>query len=121
MCVAGSGRLVSALWSGVGSWLGVVRENCVLVVSVPHWGDVREVECGDTNISLATPTPLYSNICRDSSWLWFSPGPALSWLAFIHLSSEDNPEDVPAAGLRLADLSSQAGGLTEVELGVEER
>ena len=113
--------MVSALWSGGGSWLGVVRENCVLVVSVPDWGDVRQVECGDTNTSLATPSPLYSHICRDTSWLWFSPGPALSWLAFIHLSSEASPEDVPAAGLRLADLRSQAGGVIEVELGGEER
>ena len=119
--VAGSGRLVSALWSGVGSLLGVVRDNCVLVVSVPAWSDVREVRCGRTNTTLATPSPPYSHICQDLTWLWFSPASSASWLAFIRLRTEDNPDDVPAAGLEVADLSSEAGGVTEVELGGEER
>ena len=92
-----------------------------MVVTVPAWGEVREVQCGDTNTSLATPSPLYSHICRDTAWLWFSPGTEAAWLAFIKLSPADNPEDPEAAGLEVADLSSEAGGVTEVELGGEER
>ena len=110
---------MSALWSGAGSQLGVVRDNCVLVVMVPDWGSVREVECGDSRTSLATPSPLYSQICRATTWLWFSPGTEAAWLAFIKLRLGDNQEEVPAAGLEVADLSSEAGGVTEVELGEE--
>ena len=121
--VAGSGLVVSALWSGEGSRLGVVRDNCVLVVAVPAWSDVREVSCGLTNSSLATPRPPYNDICQADTWLWFSPGRSASWLAFIKLRPrpEDNPAALPAAALDVADLSSEAGGVTEVELGGEER
>ena len=119
-CVAGSGLVVSALWSGSGSWLGVVRSNCVWLVAVPAWSEVRKVSCGLTNTSLATPSRLCSHLCQDDTWLWFSPG-SPAWLAFIRLRPANNPDDVPAAGLEVAQLSSEAGGVTEVELGGEER
>ena len=119
--VAGSGLLVSALWSDVGSQLGLVRDNCVLVVSVPAWSAVREVSCGLSSSRLASPRPPYSNICQADTWLWFSPGRSASWLAFIKLSSEDNPAAVPAAALEVADLTSETGDVAEVELGGEER
>ena len=120
-CTAGSGGLVSALWSSGGSRLGVVRDNCVLVVTVPAWPGVREVQCGEGRTSLATPSPLYSNICQDPAWLWFSPGTAASWLAFVQLTPGDNPDQVPAAGLQVADLSEDTGPVTLVDLTGEER
>ena len=112
--------MVSALWSSAGSRLAMVRDNCLLVVTLPHWEDVRQVECGDTNTSLATPSRLCSHLCQDDTWLWFSPG-SPAWLAFIRLRPANNPDDVPAAGLEVAQLSSEAGGVTEVKLGGEER
>ena len=113
--------MVSALWSSAGSRLAVVRDNCLLVVTLPHWEDVRQVECGDTNTSLATPSPLYSHICQDDTWLWFSPGTEAAWLAFLKLRPGDNPEEVPTAGLEVADITSDTGAVIEVELGGEER
>ena len=99
----------------------MVRDNCVLLVSVPAWSAVREVRCGLSTSSLATPRPPYNNICQADTWLWFSPGRSASWLAFIKLRPEDNPAAVPAAALEVADLTSEAGDVTEVELGGEER
>ena len=113
--------MVSALWSSVGSRLAVVRDNCLLVVRLPDWEEVRQVECGDNKTSTATPSPLYSTICRDDRWLWFSPGTEAAWLAFLKLRSGDNPDDVPTAGLEVADITSDTGGVIKVELGEEKR